>query len=277
MHELRQMHIRSAIEVFAWPTRFDAARFFDRLFFAALGMTMLTLGMYALDNRMLNGEPIWLKPFKFAVSFAILFATLAWASKKLSRPWRKSLVLVTGAGASAAAFFFEMSYIGAQASRQELSHFNEATPFHEMMYGLMGTGATVLMLTVSIVAVATLLDRDARIDQCLRLSIGLGFLLTVVLTFWVAGELAGNGGRYIGTPSVNGPKIPIVGWSMEVGDLRPAHFFALHAMQVLPAVGYIASRLDLPKRLLWVVTLLYASFTMLVFTAALRGIPLISS
>ena len=145
-----------------------------------------------------------------------------------------------------------------------------------MMYGLMGTGATVLMLTVSIVAVATLLDRDARLDQCLRLSIGLGFLLTVVLTFWVAGELAGNGGRYIGTPSVNGPKIPIVGWSMEVGDLRPAHFFALHAMQVLPAVGYIASRLDLPKRLLWVVTLLYASFTMLVFTAALRGIPLIS-
>ncbi|PLL10376.1 hypothetical protein C0V75_20920, partial [Tabrizicola sp. TH137] len=91
-----------------------------------------------------------------------------------------------------------------------------------MMYGLMGTGATVLMLTVSIVAVVTLLDRDARLDQCLRLSIGLGFLLTVVLTFWVAGELAGNGGRYIGTPSVNGPKIPIVGWSMEVGDLRPA-------------------------------------------------------
>lgn len=277
MHDWRRVQIRSAVEALARPTRFDAARWFDGLFFAALGMTMLTLGMYAIDDRMLNGEPVWLKPFKFAVSFAILFVTLAWASKKLSGPWRKSLVLVSGAGASAAAFFFEMSYISAQAARQELSHFNETTPFHEMMYGLMGTGATVLMLTVSIVAVAILMDRDARIDQCLRLSIGLGFLLTVGLTFWVAGELAGNGGRYIGTPSVDGSKVPIVGWSMEVGDLRPAHFFALHAMQVLPALGYVASRFGLSQRLLWIATVLYASFTILVFMTALRGIPLISS
>jgi hypothetical protein len=277
MHDWRRVQIRSAVEALARPTRFDAARWFDGLFFAALGMTMLTLGMYAIDDRMLNGEPVWLKPFKFAVSFAILFVTLAWASKKLSGPWRKSLVLVSGAGASAAAFFFEMSYISAQAARQELSHFNETTPFHEMMYGLMGTGATVLMLTVSIVAVAILMDRDARIDQCLRLSIGLGFLLTVGLTFWVAGELAGNGGRYIGTPSVDGSKVPIVGWSMEAGDLRPAHFFALHAMQVLPALGYVASRFGLSQRLLWIATVLYASFTILVFMTALRGIPLISS
>jgi hypothetical protein len=277
MHEWRRVQIRWAVEVLARPTRFDAARWFDGLFFAALAMTMLTLGMYAIDDRMLNGEPVWLKPFKFAVSFAILFVTLAWASKKLSGPWRKSLVLVSGAGASAAAFFFEMSYISAQAARQELSHFNETTPFHEMMYGLMGTGATVLMLTVSVVAVAILMDRDARIDQCLRLSIGLGFLLTVALTFWVAGELAGNGGRYIGAPSVDGSKVPIVGWSMEVGDLRPAHFFALHAMQVLPAIGYVASRFGWSQRLLWIATVLYASFTILVFMTALRGIPLISS
>jgi hypothetical protein len=277
MHDWRRMQIRSAVEVLARPTRFDAARWFDGLFLAALGMTILILGMYAIDGRMLNGEPVWHKPFKFAVSFAILFVTLAWASKKLSGTWRKSLVLVTGAGASATAFFFEMSYIGAQAARQELSHFNETTPFHEMMYGLMGNGATVLMLTVSVVAVAILMDRDARIDQCLRLSIGLGFLLTVALTFWVAGELAGNGGRYIGTPSVDGSKVPIVGWSMEVGDLRPAHFFALHAMQVLPALGYVASRFGLSQRLLWIATVLYASFTILVFMTALRGIPLISS
>ena len=93
----------------------------------------------------------------------------------------------------------------------------------------------------------------------------------------MAGELAGNGGRYIGTPSVDGSRLPIVGWSMEVGDLRPAHFFALHAMQVLPACGYIASRFDFSQRLVWIATALYASFTITVFLTALRGIPLISS
>ena len=63
MHEWRRVQIRWAVEVLARPTRFDAARWFDGLFFAALAMTMLTLGMYAIDDRMLNGEPVWLKPF----------------------------------------------------------------------------------------------------------------------------------------------------------------------------------------------------------------------
>ncbi|MEM7717824.1 MAG: hypothetical protein AAF222_01350 [Pseudomonadota bacterium] len=259
------------------PSRFDAAHGFERLAFTAAGMTMLTLGMLALDGRMLGGEPVWLKPLKFAVSFGIFFATLAWVTAKLSSAWRNSWSLVGAAATSAAAFCFEMAYIGAQAARQEPSHFNETTPFHELMYGLMGTGATALMLTVGLVGIAALLDRDARLEPRLRLSITLGFLITVVLTFWIAGELAGNGGRYIGTPGTDHATLPLLGWSMEVGDLRPAHFFSLHAMQVLPVFGLLAHRLQLPLRSVWIATVLYASFTIMVFVAALQGIPLLSA
>lgn len=277
MFDIGLRRLRSVPELLTWPTRFDAAIWFERLTLAAIGMTVLTLGMLLLDGRTLAGEPVWLKPFKFAVSFAILFATLAWVSIRFTSPWRKGWGLVLAAGASAAAFFFEMAYIGAQAARQEPSHFNETTPFHELMYGLMGTGATALMLAIGLVGLAAWADRNAQLDDRVRLGVILGFFGTVVLTFWIAGELAGNGGRYIGIPSEDGPRLPIFGWSMEVGDLRPAHFFSLHAMQALPIIGLVAAQLDLSSRVLWIAGLLYAGFTIMVFMAALQGIPLITT
>ena len=276
MLDIGLQRLRTATNALVLPTRFDAALWFQRLTLGAIGMTFLTLGMLFFDERMISAELVWLKPFKFAVSFTILFATLSWATTRLSSPWRTSWVLVGAAGASGAAFVFEMGYIGAQAARQELSHFNNSTPFHEMMYGLMGVGATALLLSVGLVGLATWADQNARFDPPLRLSVVLGFLMTVVLTFWVAGELAENG-RYIGVPADNSARLPILGWSMDVGDLRPAHFFSLHAMQALPACGWLASRLSYSPRVVWIAALLYAGFTITVFLAALQGVPLVSA
>lgn len=277
MLDLRLQTLRLASDLLVKPSRFNAATWFDRLTVATLGLTALTLGLLALDDRMLAGEPVWLKPLKFSVSFALLFATLSWATKQLSPRWQTSWLVVAGALASAAAFAFEMAYIGAQAARQEFSHFNESSPFHEAMYGLMGAGATALMLTISVVGLAAMMDKEAQVDTRLRLGIVLGFVFSTVLTFWVAGELVSNGGRYIGQPSADAAALPILGWSMTVGDLRPAHFFALHAMQVIPAMGYLASRFALSRSLVWLTAVLYASFTIMVFLMALKGIPLISA
>lgn len=258
------------------PTGVDGARWFGHLTGAALGMTGLTIGMLLLDDRTLGGEPAWLKPFKFAVSFALLFATFGFACRRLSAPVRTGALVVATAAASAAAFLFEMAYIGTQAARLEPSHFNESTPYHESMYGLMGVGASALMASIGIVGIAALVDRQARLGPALRLAVGLGFLLSAVLTTWVAGELAGNGGRHVGTPTIGGPTIPVLGWSMEVGDLRPAHFLSLHAMQLLPVLGWLADRRGSSSRLIWIAAALYASLVVLVFHQARLGLPLIS-
>lgn len=277
MSEWHIERFRVALIVLSYPTRLDGARLFGQLAVAAIGMSVLTLGMLALDDRTIGDEGVWLKPFKFSVSFAVLFATLGFAARRLSHTWRMSWMILAGAAASATAFAFEMAYISAQAARQEASHFNESTPFHETMYGLMGTGASALILTIAMVGIAVWADRDARVAPGLRLGIGLGFLLTAVLTTWVAGELAGNGGRYVGVPGDDHARIPLLGWSMEAGDLRPAHFFALHAMQVLPLAGYLADRFGASRRSLWMAAVLYAIFTMVVFLQALRGAPLLSA
>lgn len=233
--------------------------------------------MLAFDDRTFGDEPVWLKPFKFAVSFVVLFATLGLLTRRLSTAWRTGWIIVAGAAAAAVALAFEMAYIAAQAGRGEASHFNDSTPFHEAMYAFMGTGAAAIMVVIAIVGLAAWADRDARLAPGLRLGVSLGFLLTALLTTLVAGELAGNDGRYVGMPSVGHARLPVLGWSMEVGDLRPAHFLALHAMQVLPVAGHLVDRFQAPLQIVWILAGLHAVFTLLVFLQALRGIPLIGA
>ena len=49
---------------------------------------VLSIGGLLFDDRMLRGEPIWLKPFKFSVSIAIYAATFAWMLSLLDRRQR---------------------------------------------------------------------------------------------------------------------------------------------------------------------------------------------
>jgi len=257
-------------------TRFDGYTGFKHLTLASVTLTILTGCLLLLDPRLLGPEPTWLKPLKFAISFALLFATLGLFTRNLSNANRYGAITIAAVIACAAAFLFEMAYIIGQAARVELSHFNESSPFHEMMYGLMGLGATALMLSITAIGVLVLSDRSANFGRASRLGIVLGAIITAVMTSWIGGELAGNGGRFIGTPSVDGPTIPFLGWSMEVGDLRPAHFLALHALQVIPLIGWLADRHGQSVFIVWSSALLYCLLTLVTFFQALGGAPLIS-
>jgi hypothetical protein len=269
--------LRDGHAVLASPTRVNGAYVFEALALGAIGMSILTLGMLALDDRTLAGEPVWLKPIKFSVSFAVLFATLGFAAGRLSSMWRHSRLIVATAGASAAAFLLEITDIAAQVARQEASHVNDSLPLHAATHAPIGHGATVLMAVIAVVGIVVWSDRAARLAPGLRLGLGLGFLLTSILTIWVAGELSGNGGPFVGVPGDVHARLPLLGWSMETGDLRPAHFLALHAMQVLPLAGHLADRNGASTRSVWMAAALYAILTAIVFHQALLGIPLISA
>lgn len=98
-------------------------------------------------------------------------------------------------------------------------------------------GATIV-LTLLLVAVLA----GATWTRDLDVSPGLAWGLRLGLGVFVLGALEGVAMVAVGASAVGpGPALPGVGWNVG-GDLRIAHFVGLHALQLLPLVGFVAER-----------------------------------
>lgn len=245
----------------------------------AIVLTALSLLWSTVDPRLIEGVPVWLKPMKFALSFVVLFGTIALIETRLSEPVRAGWTLRITGWIMAVAFLSEMAYIMYQGGRAEASHFNLSTPFNMFMYSVvMAVGAVALVLGVAVVGWLVKRDKDGGFPPALREAIWLGFLLTFVLTMIVAGYMSSGSTRFVGLHPEGAPTLPLVGWSGVTGDLRPAHFAALHAMQALPLLALFLSRVErgATVRTIRLAVAGYAVLTFSVFTQALVEVPLIN-
>ncbi|MEM0905971.1 MAG: hypothetical protein AAGJ94_01315 [Pseudomonadota bacterium] len=245
-------------------------------------VTMVLAGLCAVwglfDHRTVEGGPVSMKPLKFALSFVVLFGTLALVERRLSLPVRQGWAIGALGLIMSAAFLAEMVYIIVQAAQAEGSHYNRSTPFNDFMYTVaMAAGAVILIAAVGCVGFLVQRDKAADLSSGLREGIWLGFLLSFVQTLIIAGYLGGQDGHFVGLHPEGAPTVPLLGWSGVTGDLRPAHFFALHAMQVLPIVAIMFDRLapSVTVRAVRVAALAYAALTFSLFALALKGYPLI--
>ena len=184
---------------------------------------------WGLDDRVLRGASVWIKPLKFMLAVALLAWTTAWfvghlpPARRQGRGVRAVVALVLGAGS------FEVGYITLQAALGQGSHYNVGDPWHATMYTLMGIGA--VLLTASQPLLAALLWRwpDAQRPRVLRLGVLAGLVLSFVLGGGIGLALADQ------MPS-SAPGLPLLGWHLA-NDLRPAHFVGMHAAQALPLAG----------------------------------------
>ena len=144
------------------------------------------------------------------------------------------------------------------------------------MYSLMGLGATLLVVAPLWMGIRILWHRG--IDSAYVMAVGLGLILTFVLGGGSGGYLGGQGMHWVGgTPSDAGG-VPLFHWSRDGGDLRVAHFFGMHAMQVLPIFAWLlpASLSGLAARVLVVCAAAgYGGLTTWTFVQAINGQPLI--
>lgn len=239
-----------------------------------ISVAMMAMGLIwgIFEGRTYQDALVWVKPFKFALSFVVYFATLALVVQRMSgegRLLRGTLAVV------AAAFWFEMIYITMQAAQGQGSHYNTGDLYHGVMYGIMGIGAVSLVVAVAIIGWQVMRDQAARISADLRWGIGLGFILSTVLTLITAATLSSMSGHFVGTPAAGAAVLPFFGWSATVGDLRPSHFAALHAMQAIPLLAIWAEGRKSARA--WVIggAAIYTAVTMGLYVQALMGLPMI--
>lgn len=258
---------------------------------AMTAMVVVSLHGLLWDHRMLDGVPIWLKPFKFAVSFAVYGYTLAWILTMQRRARRAGWVVGTVIAVSGS---LEMALIMVQVWRGQASHFNISTSLNAMIFNIMGAMAGAVFLATFVLAALVSFERTE--DRVRRWSVRFGLLSSLVgmglatlmlvnvspaeLAAMHAGTPTMLGGHSVGVPD-GGPAMAITGWSLTGGDLRIPHFVGLHGLQALPLLGLLLTALGdrfpalrderVRIRLLVVGAVGYAWLIGLVLWQALRG------
>lgn len=251
---------------------------------ALLALAGSAIGLL-LDPTVITGVPAWVKPAKFSISLSLYSFTLVWLLGFIQgHPRLVKIAALT----TALTTTLELAAVALQTARHTTSHFNLSSPFDSFVFELMGLTVFFLFSACLLVAVLMLFQRLP--DPTLAWAIRLGLVLTCV-GMALAGLMllptpeqsaalaAGLKPAIIGGHSVGvvdgGPGLPFLGWSTQGGDLRIPHFFGLHALQLLPLVGGLISKLALAKKhqlaLVWTFGVGYLAFILLVTWQALRG------
>ncbi len=219
--------------------------------FAIAGLCLLAL---LFDDRVLLGLPVWIKPFKFAISFGVYSLTFAYLV-----PFVQSLIsrriISFGTFVSVS---MVLLLVGIQAARGEISHFNDDDGLGDMIYSIMSVFAVTTTLSLVYLIVELLRKPPAAFTSSFRLAVQLGLWFTLIGSL-VGGFMAELSGHTVGGPD-GGPGLPVLSWSTVLGDWRVAHFLGLHGLQVFLLAGWWSKTWQQAKLCLWGLAVTYGIF-----------------
>jgi hypothetical protein len=199
-----------------------------------------------------QGPVSFRKPATFGVSFGLTTITLAWVTGRLRVSGRARWLLL---GPLAVADAAEVTWVAVQRWRGVASHFNFATRLDTALF-LAGAAAIEVTVTV-IVAVTVLAFTRMQAPPSMAVAIRAGLLILLVAQ-GVGGWMIGHG---VG-PASDGVTqgLTTVG---AAGVMKVPHAVAMHAIQVLPALAWLAGFADLAERrragLVWAATAGYGA------------------
>lgn len=227
---------------------------------------MLAAGMIQFSTTRVLGINAWIKPMKFFLSVWIFSWTMGWLLFELHQPkavYQYSIMVVI-------VMVIELGIISWQAANGRLSHFNVSSPLYGMLFSIMGIAIVTLTVWTFVIGLRFFKLDTNDIQAGYLWGIRLGILLFIIFSF--QGGIMGSKLAHTIGAADGGTGIPVLNWSRQYGDLRVAHFFGIHALQLLPLLGYYAFR---TSQAIIIVAVIYFLAVTYFLVQALRGIPLL--
>lgn len=222
--------------------------------------------MFFKDDTIVLGINAWIKPLKFYISIAIFSWTMGWYLEYLQQPLKRlsySLMVIV-------VMSFEMVVITWQASQGRLSHFNIETPLYGTLFTMMGVAITILVVWTAYITYVFFKKKTFQVPLHYIWAIRISLIIFIIYSFeggLMAQQLSHSVGGADGSEG-----LPFVNWSRKHGDLRIAHFFGIHALQIIPLVAYYFLK---NVRQVMILSVGYFVLVTLLFMQALYKMPLI--
>jgi len=224
-------------------------------FMLVSGMACLVFGVLCLcfDHRLVLGEYAWIKPCKFGLSIATYAASLLWLAGYVGiyKPIFDWFARFAFWGA-----LVELASLAVQASGVCASMCASA-PGDSVLAQLPGL-ILVVAIKLAIMPVALimpitliLLCKQRNLPQVIGASLRWAVFIATLgmipgLIMVMPGEhhlaLLHQGHSALHTVGAHVGVSPWLGWSNSGGDLRPSHFFGLHALQFMPLAAFAVGR-----------------------------------
>jgi len=204
---------------------------YGALMWLACGLTYI----FSLnDVRTLRDVGIWVKPLKFMAATALFAWTTVWVAELANSALTHGQAYKGICALLVVTSFFEVAYITYQASQGAASHYNTSDSWHAFLFGLMAVAAVGLVASQGWLAWEIWRARGASPLSATVWGVIIGLTLTFVLST-VSGFLLGR------NQPPPGAGLPLVGWHLTK-DIRPSHFLAVHAQQLIPLLGITVDR-----------------------------------
>lgn len=235
---------------------------------------MICIGGLFIDERTLMGINVWVKPLKFCVSGAIYIFTVGFLMTIYPYSQKKKNILNNIVSWT---LLLEIGIIVYQAARGVRSHYNQESLFDGLLFAAMGILIAINVLLMILFAFDAL-RLKLKTTKSIQIAMLLGWILVIVGS-WVGGQMISQMSHTVGVAD-GGEGLPLVNWSTVAGDLRIAHFFGLHSIQIIPLFAWILAKKWKASNKYQIITvlifgLLYAAWIGHMFYQAKQGLPLL--
>lgn len=226
------------------------------------------------DSRQVMGMNPWIKPIKFAFSFALFVYTIARLLEYLCLSNRGKRII--GWGVSVCVLT-QMVCITTQAARGTTSHFNLNTRLDATISIIMDLMDPINgLFVIALLIFACLARYDVTRPSLWGIRLGLAIFLGASA---IGVVMVLHGAHSIGVAD-GGPGLPVIDWSTTGGDLRVAHFVGLHALQVLPVGAWLVGKNDSwnvsrKTASVLVLSVAYALIVLILYLQAIQGGPVL--